>query len=123
MKLNLYGCQFYVILFVTYLVDLLFLNLNVKIIATHAGILTGEDGVSAQSIEDIAIMSALHNFKVIVPCDVIEALQATRIAIESEGPFYIRLSRPATPVINKKDYKFVLAHQMKVISLRNLDYD
>ena len=83
-------------------------NLNVKIIATHAGILTGEDGVSAQCIEDIAIMSALHNFKVIVPCDVIEALQATRIAIESDGPFYIRLSRPATPVINKKDYKFVL---------------
>ena len=40
-------------------------NLNVKIIATHAGILTGEDGVSAQSIEDIAIMSALHNLSLI----------------------------------------------------------
>ncbi|MFL2763809.1 MAG: transketolase family protein [Dehalococcoidia bacterium] len=89
-------------------------NLNVKIIATHAGILTGEDGVSAQSIEDIAIMSALHNFKVIVPSDAIEALQATRVAIESDGPFYIRLSRPATPVVNKEDYKFVLGKGSKL---------
>ena len=30
-------------------------SLNVKVIATHAGIITGEDGVSAHSIEDIAI--------------------------------------------------------------------
>ena len=89
-------------------------NLNVKIIATHAGILTGEDGVSAQSIEDIAIMSALHNFKVIVPADATEALQATRVAIESDGPFYIRLSRPAIPVINKDDYRFVLGQGYKL---------
>ena len=90
-------------------------NLNVKIIATHAGILTGEDGVSAQSIEDISIMSALHNFTVIVPSDSIEALQATRAAIESYGPVYIRLSRPATPVINKEGFKFILGKGNKLL--------
>ena len=30
-------------------------RLNVKIVATHSGIITGEDGISAHSIEDVAI--------------------------------------------------------------------
>ena len=75
-------------------------SLNVKVIATHAGIITGEDGISAHSIEDIAIMSALPSFTVIVPSDGVETVPAIRAAIEAEGPFYIRLSRPATPVIH-----------------------
>ena len=75
-------------------------SLNVKVIATHAGIITGEDGVSAHSIEDIAIMSALPSFTVIVPSDGVETVPAIRAAIEAKGPFYIRLSRPATPVIH-----------------------
>jgi transketolase len=81
-------------------------NLNVKIIVTHAGLLTGEDGVSAQSIEDIAIMTALPNFNVVVPSDTIETKSAIKNAIETEGPFYIRLSRPPTPIIhNEENFK------------------
>ena len=37
-------------------------SLNVKVVATHAGIITGEDGVSAHSMDYIAIMSALPGF-------------------------------------------------------------
>ena len=83
-------------------------RLNVKLVATHGGIITGEDGMSAHGIEDIAIISALPAFTVIVPSDAVETIQATRTAIESEGPFYIRLSRPATHVIHDTGYKFVL---------------
>lgn len=78
-------------------------NLNVKIIVTHAGLLTGEDGVSAQSIEDIAIMTALPNFNVVVPADSVETKGAIKQAIETDGPFYIRLSRPPTPVIHNEE--------------------
>ena len=78
-------------------------NLNVKIIVTHAGLLTGEDGISAQSIEDIAIMNALPNFNVIVPSDTIETKSAIKTAIATEGPFYIRLSRPPTPILHDKE--------------------
>ncbi|MBP6933263.1 MAG: transketolase family protein, partial [Candidatus Methanofastidiosum sp.] len=34
-------------------------KMNVKIVATHAGITVGEDGVSHQMIEDISLMCAL----------------------------------------------------------------
>lgn len=83
-------------------------NLNVKVVLTHGGLITGEDGVSAQSIEDIAIMCALPNFKVVVPADAVEARRALRAAVETPGPFYVRLSRPATPVVHDEGYSFRL---------------
>ena len=83
-------------------------GLNVKVIATHAGIITGEDGVSAHGVEDVAIMSALSAFKVVVPADAVEAVDAVRFAIKDEGPYYVRLSRPATAVVHEDGSKFTL---------------
>ena len=65
-------------------------NLDVKIIVTHAGLITGQDGVSAQSIEDIAIMNALPNFNIIVPTDSVETRSAIILSKvdlpQPEGP-------------------------------------
>lgn len=83
-------------------------RLNVKVMVTHAGIITGEDGVSAQAIEDVAIMSALAGFTVIVPSDAVETVQAMRAAVRTDGPFYIRLSRAATAVIHDESFTFTL---------------
>ena len=83
-------------------------KLNVKVVATHSGITTGEDGVSAQSIEDVALMCALPEFTVVVPADAPEAVQAIRAAVTTDGPFYVRLSRSATPVIHDAKYVFGL---------------
>lgn len=83
-------------------------GLNVKVVLTHAGLLTGEDGISAQSIEDVSAMVALPSFTVVVPADAPEAVQALRAAVETDGPFYIRLSRPATPVVHTNGYRFRL---------------
>ena len=76
-------------------------RLNVKVVATHGGIITGEDGMSAHGIEDIAIMCALPGFTVVVPADAVETAHVIRTVVETEGPFYVRLSRPATPVIHE----------------------
>ena len=42
-------------------------HLNVKIVCTHAGITTGEDGMSAHGIEDLALMCATPGFSVVAP--------------------------------------------------------
>ncbi len=81
---------------------------NVKVVCTHAGILTSEDGASAQSIEDLALMCALPGFRVIVPADGPETAAAVRVAANEPGPFYIRLSRPPTPVIHEDAFEFRL---------------
>ena len=70
-------------------------NLNLKVCATHAGISVGEDGASHQCIEDLAIMRAIPNMHVVSPCDGASTRAAIRAAIDTEGPFYIRLGRLA----------------------------
>ena len=75
-------------------------HLNVKVVVTHAGLVTGEDGMSAQAIEDLALVCALPGFTVLVPADAPETVAAVRAAAAMEGPCYIRLSRPATPVVH-----------------------
>jgi transketolase len=82
-------------------------RLNVKIVVTHGGITTGEDGASHQANEDIAIMRALPNLTVIVPADGVETARAVREAAKFYGPIYMRLSRIKTPVIQTdENYEF-----------------
>lgn len=71
-------------------------KLNVKIAATHGGVLIGEDGGSHQAIEDISNMRTLPNMTVIVPCDEQSSYMAVKAAIELDGPVYLRFGRFAT---------------------------
>lgn len=75
-------------------------QLNVKIVASHAGLSVGEDGASHQMCEDIALMRAIPNMVVINPSDDVEACAAVRAAYAHNGPVYIRVSRLATPVFH-----------------------
>lgn len=74
-------------------------NLNVILAGNYAGLSDSFDGASHQSIADIAFMRALPNMKVIVPADAIELTQALRIALQLEGPVYLRICRNPTPVL------------------------
>ncbi len=93
-------------------------GLNVKIIATHAGVTVGEDGASHQTVEDISLMRTIPKMTVLVPADAQEASQAVAAAVEMKGPVYIRLGRQAVPEIFKDDYRFQIG---KAIPLRDGD--
>ncbi len=81
-------------------------SLNVKLVCTHAGILTGEDGMSAHGIEDLSLMCALPSFTVITPSDAPETEQAVRAIASMHGPAYVRLPRAATQIVHDNGYKF-----------------
>jgi transketolase len=72
---------------------------NVKVAGHHAGISVGPDGATHQATEDIAIMRALPNMKVFVPCDAVEAEKATLAAAQISGPVYLRFQREKSPVM------------------------
>jgi len=78
-------------------------KLNVKIVVTHAGITVGPDGASHQGIEDIALMRAIPNMTIVVPCDAPETKEAVLACAEYQGPVYIRLGRPKVATVAKKD--------------------
>ncbi len=90
-------------------------ELNVKIVATHGGITVGEDGTSHHAIEDLALYCALPGFTVVVPADAVEAAEAVRMAANTRGPFYVRLSRPKTPLVYPEDYHLTLG---KAVTMR-----
>lgn len=80
-------------------------RLNVKLVTTHSGISVGEDGSSHFCIEDIAVMRSLPNVTVILPADAIETKVATKAIAEYDGPVFMRLSRPKTPLIYEDGYR------------------
>jgi transketolase len=90
-------------------------ELNVKIVATHGGITVGEDGSSHHAIEDLALYCALPGFTVVVPADAIEVAEAVRVVASIHGPFYVRLSRPKTPIVYPEGCHFTLG---KAVTMR-----
>jgi transketolase len=74
-------------------------ELRVRIGASHGGVSLGEDGASHQMIEDIALMRAMPRMTVVVPADYNQAYRATVESYEREEPMYLRLGRPATPIV------------------------
>jgi transketolase len=76
---------------------------NVKICATHAGITVGEDGASHQTFEDIALMRTIPGMTVLNPSDARSAKRLLGLAVDADGPFYIRLGRAAVPLLYDAD--------------------
>ena len=72
-------------------------NSNVKMIGTYSGMDNGKDGASHHANEDLALIRSIPNVKVLVPSNVKEMREAIKIAIEYNGPVYIRVTRDNVP--------------------------
>lgn len=95
--------------------DICYQNLNVKIIATHAGLSFGQAGSTHHCTEDIGIMRTMANLTVVVPADGLETANAVRAAYETEGPFYIRINRGYDmPLYENTDYGFELGKAIQL---------
>lgn len=70
--------------------DVCYHNANVKIVIIGGGMAYGPLGISHHSTEDLAIMRALPNMKVIAPCDIYEARSAVHAMLAYNGPVYYR---------------------------------
>ena len=90
-------------------------NLNVKIVCSHGGISVGPDGASHQQVEDIAIMRSIPNMKVVVPADAVSTKATVKAIAEIPGPFYVRLTRPSTPVVYENGFEYRLGEASVVL--------
>ncbi len=81
-------------------------KLNVKIVATNAGIEIGPDGVTHQAIEDIAIMRAIPELMVVVPSDPIVTAKVIHRVADYAGPVYVRIGRQLTPTLYAEDVEW-----------------
>ena len=71
-------------------------------IFSHDSIGLGEDGPTHQPIEHLASLRAIPNLNVIRPCDIVETIEAWQVALESNNPSIIVLTRQNLPLIRKE---------------------
>ena len=93
-------------------------KLNVKIVATHAGITVGGDGASHQINEDVGLMRILPNMNLVVPADYWETAKAVETIARFDGPVYMRIGRAPVPVLFDEDMEFEMG---RALTLRDGD--
>ncbi len=81
-------------------------RLNVKICGSSSGCSDFGDGATHQSVEDMAIMSAIPNMTVLCPVDANETVKAVRAMAAHNGPCYIRLNRNSYDNVTSEDAPF-----------------
>ena len=81
-------------------------RMNVKLVGTYTGLLTGLTGRTHQDVQDIAIFRAMPDMMVLSPADPIEFAAAMRWAQDYIGPVYFRAARDPEPVVFDDTYSF-----------------
>jgi transketolase len=79
---------------------------NLKLVGSHVGVSIGEDGPSQMALEDLAMMRAVVGSTVLYPSDAVCAEKLLEQMALNRGIFFLRTSRPKTPVIYGNDEKF-----------------
>jgi transketolase len=86
---------------------------NVKIVATHGGLLVGGDGGTHQMVEDIGLMRGLPGMTVVVPADAPTTRAATLEVADRKGPAYVRLTRENLPTVTDGSFKIGRAAELR----------
>jgi transketolase len=86
---------------------------NVKIVATHGGLLVGGDGGTHQMVEDIGLMRGLPGMTVIVPADAPTTRTATFAIHDRPGPAYVRLTREDLPTVGEVPFEIGKARELR----------
>lgn len=98
--------------------DVCLMNNPVVIVSVGAGYSYGSQGYTHHALEDIAVMRALPNMNIYVPCDSIEAKALTNYLCKDKSPSYLRLGKSGEPILHKSD---ILINQSQTFEIRKGD--
>ncbi|MCR5302435.1 MAG: transketolase family protein [Lachnospiraceae bacterium] len=88
--------------------DVAYADLNVRLIATYAGLSGGISGATHWSIEDVGIMRSIPNITILEPSDGIQAVKLLDRTIDHKGPVYMRISVDPVSEIYDQTYEPVI---------------
>jgi transketolase len=93
-----------------------YMQSNVKIVGTGAGLVMGFSGSTHFTMEDISIVRAIPNIIILSPADATEAVKVALAAAAHQGPVYIRLTGTLNnPMVYTEDYPFTIG---KAVTLK-----
>ena len=79
---------------------------NVKVVGSDPGITAALNGGTHMPFEDMGIMRTIPEMTVVEPCDAVSVREVTKLAKDTYGTWYMRLSRKAAPVIYEDGTEF-----------------
>ena len=91
-------------------------NRPVVLVGTHVGMAIGKDGVTQMGLEDVSLMRALPNMKVLNPATYSEAVRMIDYLSETEldSPYYLRLGRqPVEDILVDNEFELGKASIVK----------
>lgn len=97
------------------LIDVGLHNLPVRLIGSGGGVVYAPLGPTHLANEDIAIMRAIPNMAIVVPCDKDEITRLMPQTLVWPGPIYIRLAKGGDKIVSRADRPFQIG---KAILLR-----
>ena len=86
-------------------------NRPVVLVGTHVGMAIGKDGVTQMGLEDVSLMRALPNMKILNPATYSEAVRMITYlcSTELDSPYYLRLGRqPVEDILQDSSNTFEL---------------
>jgi len=89
-------------------VDVAYSNTNVKVIGISGGLSYGPLGMSHHAVQDIAVMRAIPNIKVIMPADRYESKAMIEKLSNNNDPVYVRVGRNPVDDVYDGDCNFEL---------------
>ena len=97
-------------------------NRPVVLVGTHVGMAIGKDGVTQMGLEDVSLMRALPNMKVLNPATYTEAVEVVKYLCNTDldSPHYLRLGRQPVEDVFENDYKFEFGKGVEVIGGNDL---
>jgi transketolase len=87
---------------------------NVKLNGGYGGLPTGRAGATHSAVEDVAAMRVLPNMTILEPADTRETVVLTRLAMEIEGPVYLRTVRCEVPTIFGEDHSVEFGKAVRI---------
>jgi len=92
-------------------------NQPVVLVGTHVGMAIGKDGVTQMGLEDVSLMRALPNMKVLNPATYTEAVEVIKYLCNTDldSPHYLRLGRQPVEDVFENGYDFEFGKGVEVI--------
>lgn len=96
--------------------DICYHNANVKIVSVGGGFCYGALGISHHATEDLAILGAVPNLRVVAPGDKMETRLATKAVYASPHPFYLRLGRGGEATLYENEPAFEIGKAIPIVT-------
>ena len=94
--------------------DIAYSNHPVTLVGISSGVSYGQLGSTHHSIHDIAVLRAINNLNVVIPCDNFETQEVIKSAVNYSEPLFIRFGKKPMLKIHNQNQSFKIGKGIKV---------